>query len=339
MMNLQNRFLLLEKLGSHILNKDDEWAQTIQKAYQKNTWFTPFFTTLSARHIATHYLQKEALEKWVNSYTVPDDFTPQKIGIVMAGNIPLVGFHDFLCAFMSGHKQVIKLSSKDDVLLPYLVHVMALENKEVENEILFADRLNGLDAYLATGSNNSSRYFEQYFGKFPHIIRRNRTSVAILTGHESEDELEKLSDDIHLYFGLGCRNVTKIYVPEEYDFVPFIKAMDKYKYFEDHHKYKNNYDYQLSLLLLNHQFYMTNGTTLLTENKNIFSPISTVHYEYYRDAGILAQALEQNEDVQCIVGNRYIPFGQAQQPTLSQYADGVDTMDFLVNLQQVRKSY
>lgn len=240
---------------------------------------------------------------------------------------------------MSGHKQVIKLSSKDDVLLPYLVHVMALENKEVENEILFADRLNGLDAYLATGSNNSSRYFEQYFGKFPHIIRRNRTSVAILTGHESEDELEKLSDDIHLYFGLGCRNVTKIYVPEEYDFVPFIKAMDKYKYFEDHHKYKNNYDYQLSLLLLNHQFYMTNGTTLLTENKNIFSPISTVHYEYYRDAGILAQALEQNEDVQCIVGNRYIPFGQAQQPTLSQYADGVDTMDFLVNLQQVRKSY
>lgn len=339
MMNLQNRFLLLEKLGSHILNKDDEWAQTIQKAYQKNTWFTPFFTTLSARHIATHYLQKEALEKWVNSYTVPDDFTLQKIGIVMAGNIPLVGFHDFLCAFMSGHKQVIKLSSKDDVLLPYLVHVMALENKEVENEILFADRLNGLDAYLATGSNNSSRYFEQYFGKFPHIIRRNRTSVAILTGHESEDELEKLSDDIHLYFGLGCRNVTKIYVPEEYDFVPFIKAMDKYKYFEDHHKYKNNYDYQLSLLLLNHQFYMTNGTTLLTENKNIFSPISTVHYEYYRDAGILAQALEQNEDVQCIVGNRYIPFGQAQQPTLSQYADGVDTMDFLVNLQQVRKSY
>lgn len=339
MMNLQNRFLLLEKLGSHILNKDDEWAQTIQKAYQKNTWFTPFFTTLSARHIATHYLQKEALEKWVNSYIVPDDFTPQKIGIVMAGNIPLVGFHDFLCAFMSGHKQVIKLSSKDDVLLPYLVHVMALENKEVENEILFADRLNGLDAYLATGSNNSSRYFEQYFGKFPHIIRRNRTSVAILTGHESEDELEKLSDDIHLYFGLGCRNVTKIYVPEEYDFVPFIKAMDKYKYFEDHHKYKNNYDYQLSLLLLNHQFYMTNGTTLLTENKNIFSPISTVHYEYYRDAGILAQALEQNEDVQCIVGNRYIPFGQAQQPTLSQYADGVDTMDFLVNLQQVRKSY
>ncbi len=338
-MNLQNRFLLLEKLGSHILNKDDEWAQTIQKAYQKNTWFTPFFTTLSARHIATHYLQKEALEKWVNSYIVPDDFTPQKIGIVMAGNIPLVGFHDFLCAFMSGHKQVIKLSSKDDVLLPYLVHVMALENKEVENEILFADRLNGLDAYLATGSNNSSRYFEQYFGKFPHIIRRNRTSVAILTGHESEDELEKLSDDIHLYFGLGCRNVTKIYVPEEYDFVPFIKAMDKYKYFEDHHKYKNNYDYQLSLLLLNHQFYMTNGTTLLTENKNIFSPISTVHYEYYRDAGILAQALEQNEDVQCIVGNRYIPFGQAQQPTLSQYADGVDTMDFLVNLQQVRKSY
>ncbi len=338
-MNLQNRFLLLEKLGSHILNKDDEWAQTIQKAYQKNTWFTPFFTTLSARHIATHYLQKEALEKWVNSYTVQDDFTPQKIGIVMAGNIPLVGFHDFLCAFMSGHKQVIKLSSKDDVLLPYLVHVMALENKEVENEILFADRLNGLDAYLATGSNNSSRYFEQYFGKFPHIIRRNRTSVAILTGHESEDELEKLSDDIHLYFGLGCRNVTKIYVPEEYDFVPFIKAMDKYKYFEDHHKYKNNYDYQLSLLLLNHQFYMTNGTTLLTENKNIFSPISTVHYEYYRDAGILAQALEQNEDVQCIVGNRYIPFGQAQQPTLSQYADGVDTMDFLVNLQQVRKSY
>ncbi|MBK8710410.1 MAG: acyl-CoA reductase [Niastella sp.] len=338
-MNLQNRFSLLENLGHHILNKVDEWEQTIQKAYQKNTWFTPEFIELSARHIATHYLQKDALEKWANSYSITNDITQKKVGIVMAGNIPLVGFHDFLCAFISGHKQVIKLSSKDDVLLPYLMQQMILENKDVENEVIFADRLSGLDAYIATGSNNSSRYFEQYFGKYPHIIRCNRTSVAILKGDENKGELEKLSDDIHLYFGLGCRNVTKIYVPEEYDFVPLIKAMDKYKYFEDHHKYKNNFDYQLSLLLLNHQFYMTNGCTLLTENKNVFSPISTVHYEYYWDAGLLTKQLEENGDLQSIIGKDFIPFGQAQQPGLTQYADGVDTMDFLVHLSQVRKSY
>ena len=190
--------------------------------------------------------------------------------------------------------------------------------------------LKGCDAYIATGSNNSSRYFEQYFGKYPHIIRKNRSSAAILTGKESAVELQKLSDDIHLYFGLGCRNVTKIFVPEGYDFVPLLAAFDTYKYFEDHHKYKNNYDYQLSILLLNNQFYMTNGSTLLTKNSSMFSPISQLYYETYSSSNEVESTLKNNPELQCLVGTHYIPFGQAQAPGLFDYADGVDTVQFLL---------
>jgi hypothetical protein len=250
----------------------------------------------------------------------------------MAGNIPLVGFHDFLCVFISGHKQTIKLSSKDDILLKHLVDIMTAWEPELKNEIRFADLLKGCDAYIATGSNNSARYFDLYFSKYPNIIRRNRTSVAVLTGQETKDELNSLADDVHQYFGLGCRNITQIFVPAGYHFIPLLGAFDKYKYFADHHKYKNNYDYQLSIALLNNIYYMTNGSVLLIENDAIFSAISQLHYSYYDDEKQVMARLKDNEEVQCICGSRGIAFGQAQKPSLMDYADGVDTMQFLLTL-------
>ena len=193
--------------------------------------------------------------------------------------------------------------------------------------------LKGCDAYIATGSNNSARYFDYYFSKYPHIIRRNRTSVAILTGYESAAELDKLADDVNLYYGLGCRNVTKIYVPENYDFVPLLASFKKYIDFADHNKYKNNYDYQLAILLLNNKYYMTNGAILLVENEAFFSAISQLHYEFYTgDPATISAGLQNNRDIQCVIGNGYINFGQAQSPGLADFADGVDTMGFLLGL-------
>jgi len=191
--------------------------------------------------------------------------------------------------------------------------------------------LKGCDAYIATGSNNSARYFEYYFSKYPGIIRKNRTSVAVLTGGEKGDELEKLSDDVHAYFGLGCRNVTKVYVPRGYDFVPLLESFHRYKYFADHNKYKNNYDYYLSIQIMNNRFYMTNGSTLLIEDESIFSPISQLNYGFYENREGLIETLKFNQEIQCIAGLD-IPFGEAQRPALMDYADGVDTMQFLLTL-------
>ncbi len=318
-------------LGSYLKSEDPEWTEIKQKASHKNGWFIPAFIDMACDKIAAQYLDEELLNKWVAHYHLDDNVDRKNVGIVMAGNIPLVGFHDFLAVFISGHRQTIKLSSKDDVLLEHLVKKMNEKDVSVNNYIFFADTLKGCDAYIATGSNNSSRYFEQYFAKYPHIIRRNRTSAAIITGNETREDLEKLSDDIHLYFGLGCRNVSKLFVPAGYDFVPLLDAFNTYLYFADHNKYKNNYDYQLSIILLNNIFYMTNGSTLLTENEALFSPISHVHFEYYADEEKIRGKLEQNDDVQCIIGKNATGFGEAQNPGLFSYADGVDTMQFLLS--------
>jgi hypothetical protein len=188
------------------------------------------------------------------------------------------------------------------------------------------------DAYIATGSNNSSRYFEYYFGKYPSIIRKNRTSVAILTGKENKEDLERLADDVYQYFGLGCRNVTKIFIPRNYDFIPLLNAFKKYDYLVDHHKYKNNYDYNLAIQILNKQYYMTNGSILLIENESPLSPISQLHYEYYDDEKEVLQKLKNDPTIQCIVSKDDIDFGGAQCPDICDYADGVDTMAFLKGL-------
>jgi hypothetical protein len=250
----------------------------------------------------------------------------------MAGNIPLVGFHDLLSVFISGHRAVIKPSSKDEALIKHLVKKLEEWNPEIKELISFQEMLKGCDAYIATGSNNSARYFEYYFSKYPHIIRRNRTSVAILNSNETTEELEKLADDVHLYFGMGCRNVTKIFVPKDYDFIPLLDVFRKYDHFKDHHKYRNNYDYYLALHILNGKFYMANESIILFENSSVFSPISQLNYEFYTDKNLVHEQLSSSADIQCIVGNDHIPFGQAQNPSLTDYADDINTLNFLTNL-------
>jgi hypothetical protein len=332
-MNLQQRIVLLNRLGEYILQDNDNWQATKQKASLQNSWFTPEFIDLATRNIALAFLQKDTLTAWAQQYNIPaENTTPKNVGIIMAGNIPLVGFHDFLCVFITGHRQTIKPSSKDDVLIKHLVQQLCNWDEATRQLVTFAEMLKGCDAYIATGSNNSARYFDYYFSKYPHIIRRNRTSVAVLTGEETPADLEKLADDVYQYFGLGCRNVTKLYVPEKYDFIPLLEVFKKYDYLADLHKYKHNYDYMLAVLILNKQYYMSNQSILLTESKELFSPISQLNYEYYTSANEVEAALAGNADVQCIVGKNHLPFGQAQQPSLTDYADGVDVMKFLLEL-------
>ena len=330
-MKLQNRIELLGRLKEYLLENTAEWQEVKIQAYQKNGWFTPEFIDLSVNNIIEHFLQSDKLSAWAKHYAIDDNIIPKNLGIVMAGNIPLVGFHDFLSVFISGHTQTIKLSGKDEVLLKHLVQKMFSWEPSLQNALFFSPILKGCDAYIATGSNNSSLYFDYYFGKYPSIIRRNRTSAAIITGTETAAELEKLADDIHVFFGLGCRNVTKIFVPEGYDFVPLLKSFHQYLYFADHHKYRNNYDYNLSIQIMNNRFYMTNEASLLVENDSLFSPISQLNYSFYTDWQNTMDNLKQNDDLQCIVGVD-IPFGKAQQPGLTDYADGIDTMQFLLTL-------
>jgi hypothetical protein len=342
-MKLQERIDLLSRLGEYIQSDNNEpitpdsyrdgWQQAKEKASQQNAWFIPEFINLSANNIATAFLQKEKLAEWAGNYRLPAiNDKPKTVGIVMAGNIPLVGFHDLLCVFITGHTAHVKVSSKDAVLIKHMVQIVADWNKEVNDLIAFSDMLKGCDAYIATGSNNSAGYFEYYFAKYPHIIRRNRTSVAILTGHETTEQLKKLADDVYLYFGLGCRNVTKLYVPQGYDFIPLLTQFKAYNYLADHYKYKNNYDYNLAIYLLNKKFYMSNESILLVEESSLFSPISQLNYEFYNDRNALLSTLKPNENLQCIAGNDFVPFGKTQTPALSDYADAVDTMQFLVSL-------
>lgn len=339
-MDLQQRVVLLKKLGDFLLSDDEKWLAVKEQASHDNPWFIPEFVDYQLQHIAQAYLSGQELTQWINAYQIPDkQESPKNVGIIMAGNIPLAGFHDFLSVFISGHHQSIKPSTKDAVLINGIVAKLIEWEPECANVLSFAEQLRHRDAYIATGSNNSGRYFDYYFGKYPHMIRRNRTSVAILTGNESTAELEKLADDVFIYFGLGCRNVTKIYVPEGYDFLGLLEAFNKYTALADNHRYKNNYDYQLAILIINKLYYMTNGSVLLQESKGLFSPISQLNYEFYNNAGGVLHQLDKHTDIQCVVGNAAVPFGKpavhfgkAQKPGLSDYADKADTLTFLSGL-------
>jgi Acyl-CoA reductase (LuxC) len=331
-MNLVQRINLLEKLGNYLVSNSKELNMVKQKAFEKNKWFTEEFINLALQNISSQFLDRNKLEAWVNHYHLDDNIQSKNTGIVMAGNIPLVGFHDFLCVFISGHKQNIKLSEKDNVLMPYIIEKIIEWEPEVAGVVQVSEFLKNCEAYIATGSNNSSRYFKYYFGKRPSIIRGSKTSVAILSGDETDEELSLLADDVHTYFGLGCRNVTKLYVPEGYDFIPLLNAFRKYNYFEDHTKYKNNYDYNLALLIMNNKKYMTNKSIILLEADNIFSPVSQLHYTFYSNKNVTPDDLIKNENMQCVVGNEFTSFGKSQQPQLFDYADGTDVMEFLLGL-------
>lgn len=332
-MNLPYRIDLLVKLGEYILSEDPQWKLAKEKAGRENGWFIPEFIEHSVTTIAHLFLKKDILEKWTSGYELNYvNHTPKSVGIVMAGNIPLVGFHDLLCVFISGHKAIVKPSSKDDTLIRHLAAKLIGWDEETKDLIQFSEMLKKCYAYIATGSNNSAGYFEYYFKKYPHVIRRNRTSVAILTGHETGEELAKLADDVYMYFGLGCRNVTKIFVPQNYDFIPLLTAFRKYDYLADHHKYKNNYDYNLAIHLLNKKIYMCNASLLLVEEASPFSPISQLNYGYYADRDILVSNLKKDNSIQCIAGSDFVPFGETQHPAISDYPDGLDILQFLAKL-------
>jgi hypothetical protein len=326
---LAKRIDTLLQLKAYLIQNTDEWQQIKEHAERQNGWFTKEFIEISTKAICDQYLNESQLQNFASQLVTAEKNNQSTcVGITMAGNIPMVGFHDFLSVYLSGHPQKIKYSSKDSVLMPYLVKKIIEFDQGNDALITESSMLKNCDAYIATGSNSSALYFEKYFSKYPHIIRKNRTSIAILDGTESNTQLEDLADDVYMYFGLGCRNVSKIFVPRDYDFVPLLKAFNKYDHLKNHNKYRNNYDYNLAIFILNNQYYMSNESILLSENTSHYSAIAVLHYEYYDDA----PAIQNTEEIQAIVGKDFIPFGKAQMPTLFDFADGISSIDFVNSL-------
>ena len=330
-MNLSKRIELLVGLGEYLNRADEEMESIRRRAWLENKWFLPEYSLLSGFNLANAMLQHDLLTSLATKYKVPDASVDKTVGLIMAGNIPYVGLQDLILIFLTGINQRIKASSKDTVLINHMLEYLFQLDPAVRDCIRLDEMLKGCDAYIATGSDNSARYFEQYFAKYPHIIRKNRTSIAILDGTENEKELGDLADDIQLYFGLGCRNVTQLIVPKDYDFVPLLNALRKYDHYREHDKYKNNLDYQLTIAIMNNRFYMTNDSIVLVENNSPFSPISQLHYRFYEGGDQVLNELDQ-EKIQCIVGHGHIPFGKAQHPGIMDFADGVDTMEFLMRI-------
>jgi hypothetical protein len=341
-LSLGERISILDELGKKILQSSEKQEAIIYRAYLENKWFTVENQKSALEAIATEFLNKEKLENWVKNYPDldPHQLPLKTVGIVMAGNIPLVGFQDALCVFVAGFPSKIKLSDKDKLLLPYLVELLCEINPLCANYFTFIERLVDFQAVIATGSNNTSRYFEAYFSKYPHIIRNNRNSVAILDGSETDEEIIALGHDIFDYFGLGCRNVTKIYVPKGYDFNHFLEVLhDEYKEMVLHDKYKNNFDYNYALFMLNRIPLFNNGCVILREEPVLASRIASLHYEFYSDLEVLSLDLAQKSvQIQCLVSKnkipsfKNIPFGGSQKPTLSDYPDDVDVMKWLMDV-------
>ena len=331
-MRVEERITAFHQLGKDLdLLPNDNFQSLATSAKNENPWFTVDSVRMAVRGI-TSWLDAGKLLAWTASYNL--EVPSRTIAIVMAGNIPLVGFHDFLCVLIAGHTVMIRTSSKDTVLIRYLVNALIRIEPRFADKIIFAEMLKGFDAIIATGSDNTSRYFEYYFGKYPHIIRRNRTSVAVINGHESTEDLVALGNDVFTYFGLGCRNVGKLFLPKGYSPTHLLDAWQSHRDIIHHHKYCNNYDYQKSVLLVAQLPFLDSGYVMLQEHEKLFSPLSVVYYEYYNDEESLAGKLRAVEDkIQCIVsGNGEIKFGQSQFPSLTDYADRMDTMKFVTTL-------
>ncbi len=331
--SLKDRIEILGCIADYLSSEDVRWLEVRQRAELSNPWFIQPFISYAIDHIVRSYLQSATLQQLAKHYQIPD--AAQKgtktLGIVNAGNIPLVGFQDFLSAFLLGVPCQIKLSSKDTVLFTDIHKYIEGIYPEFGEYVQIVDRLSDCDAYIATGGDSSSTYFRKYFGNKAHIIRSHRNSVAILRGDESADQLAGLSRDIHLYFGLGCRSVSHIFVPESYDFEPLLASFSEFDFFQQHSKYMNNYDYQLALDIVNNTSYMTDGSTLLHQNAAYASPISVLHYSHYSDAQVLRSSLDTSS-IQCIVSAADVPFGESQNPKVTDFADGVDSFQFCRDL-------
>jgi hypothetical protein len=337
-MTLSERIEVLGQLGDHLLGKDEYLEAVMKRTAFHNGWFTEDSQQEAIRELAVQMLNRDRLREWLSRYQLAES-SPKKVGIVMAGNIPLVGFHDWLCVFVSGHQAQVKLSEKDPFLFPYLMKILERLDERTLAYTEVTERLHGFEAVIATGSNNSARYFEAYFSKYPNIIRKNRNGVAVLTGDETLEELQALGKDIFRYYGLGCRNVAKLYVPEGYDFDPLLEALHEYREVVLNTKYKNNFDYNYALFVLNKIEFKANGCILLVEAPALQSRIACLHYEFYSSLEEVTKEIQAREsEVQCTVaksGALPIPafsFGKAQEPALWDYPDGADTLAFLARL-------
>jgi hypothetical protein len=330
----QAAFIALGQRLRHLT--DDEKADLFSRARNNNSWFDAPNVTTALEGVA-RLLEEDSLHAWASRYPAEPP-TPRSVGVVMAGNIPLVGFHDLLCVVLSGHYLLAKPSSDDKFLMHWIVDELTRLEPRMTERITFVERLNAADAFIATGSDNTGRYFEYYFRNKPNLIRRNRTSLGILTGQETPAELAALGADIFQYYGLGCRNVSKLLVPKDYRFDALLDNLQPWERVLEQNRYQNNYDYNKSILLVNRVPHFDNGFVLLTESAQLVSPISVVHYGTYIDEADLSHQLAQvANQTQCLVsaGGQFpnsFAFGQAQCPSVSDYADGVDTMAFLTAL-------
>lgn len=326
-------------LGNELSYPNENLSAIIQDEHYYNAWFTPQSVENAVKALGK-MLNKNDLLKWLNEYTIKPGSISKKAGLILAGNIPLVGFHDVLCVLITGNHALIKASAQDSRLIKYILTRLVAIDASFADHYTFVERLENFDAVIATGSNNTSRYFEYYFSKVPNIIRKNRNSIAVLTGNETTGQLYNLGHDIFDYYGLGCRNVSKLLVPKDYDFVPFFEAIEPYQPIINHHKYNNNYDYNKSIYLVNRDKHLDNGFLLVKEDQGMVSPLAVLFYEYYEDLGAVQDWLKQkSENIQCIVseaplkaGTQMVEFGNSQQPALWDYADGIDMMDFLTKL-------
>jgi hypothetical protein len=335
LMNLQARIQAFTHLGEYLKTDIQQEAEgKLYSAEVLNPWFTKenIDKALNAWH---EQLKVDMLTAWLSPYKLEEVASPKKVLIIMAGNIPLVGFHDFLTVLISGHNVVIKMSSTDNVLLRVLIEKLIAIAPAFKERISFIDDVKNrkFDAVIATGSDNSAQYFEYYFKGAKNIIRKNRRSVAVLDGTESEMELKGLANDVFAYFGLGCRNVSKLFLPKGFDLDNLFKAFYPYSHVVEHKKYGNNYDYNKAIFLMGSNDLIENGFLLMKEDKSLLSPVAMLYYEYYNDMHTVEQFVEENaEQLQCVVSKKDIAFGNTQKPNLWDYADGVDTVEFLREL-------
>jgi hypothetical protein len=326
-------------LGQQLSAPDEELTQLINTEHIYNAWFTPESVTNAVTSIGK-MLNADDLSAWLNKYDLSKSIGQKKIGLILAGNIPLVGFHDVLCVLATGNHALIKASTQDARLIKHVLQMLVAIDNSFADKFSFVERLVDFDAVIATGSNNSSRYFDYYFGKVPNIIRKNRNSAAVITGNETKEQLYNLGHDIFDYFGLGCRNVSKLFIPKGYDLATFFEAIEPYHDIINHNKYSNNYGYNRSIYLVGSEQHLDNNFLILREDDSLSSPLAVLFYSYYDDIQLVTDLINaEAENIQCIVTtaplqvkSQVVDFGQSQQPKLWDYADGIDTMDFLANL-------
>lgn len=349
MFNRKDKISAFKTLSDLLLYNDNKSNEDISKAMmsfqdalfksnEANVWFTKDNLDFMVNQIGK-MLENENLEHWLKNYPEKIIYEPKTVGVVMAGNIPMAGFHDFICVLMSGHHFLGKLSHDDQLLLPALANLLCTFDNRFREMITFTtEKLSHFDAIIATGSDNTSRYFDYYFGKYPNIIRKNRNGLAVLKGDENKNDYEQLAKDVFIYFGLGCRSVSSLLVPEDFDFKPMLDVFGKYEYLRNHARYFNNYEYNKAVCLIEKIPHYDTDFLIVRESNDLSSPLSVLHYQKYSSMKQVESFIEDNNEViQCVVcKNAFLKnsfdFGQAQEPKLSDYADGIDTMKFLFDL-------